>query len=289
MNPIRLALSPGPFARRVLAATVGLTLLFSVLAPAASEPLGFPGRLLFWFMHISVGLGTALVAARAMVVSFAIPRDWRLILFSGLVGVLLFAPAAYLMESLFPVAEEWPVDGWTDGWGVFGPLAAMAVEAVELAPSYLAAWFVVNLGSLTTGFRAIRSADPEPHEPSPPHDDREAFLARLPAAIGTDLTTVSSDLHYLQVHTTLGHAMILGSLQEVEEAFGDEGLRVHRSHWVMADRVVQLRQSGNQLLAEVHGGHRVPVSRRRRAEVTRRLGRDFRRTGGRAEDTARAS
>lgn len=284
MDFVRRLSAPGPFARRVIAAIAGLTLLFAVLAPAASEPLGFAGRLLFWLLHISLGVGTALLAARAMVGSFAVPRDWRLILFSGAAGILLFAPAAWFLETLFPVVEEWPDGDWSDEWGTAGVVAAMLVEAVELTPSYLAAWFLVNLEPLTFPFRAAREADPEPHEPDPPHDAREAFLARLPGAIGTDLTAVSSDLHYLQVYTRRGHAMILGSLQEVEDAFGAEGLRVHRSHWVMAERVVQLRQKGKQLYAEVEGGHRVPVSRRRRGEITARLGRDFRRTAGEGKE-----
>jgi len=289
MDLVRQLSAPGPFARRVIAAIAGLTLLFAVLAPAASEPLGFGGRLLFWLLHISLGLGAALLAARAMVASFAVPRDWRLILFSGAAGVLLFSPAAWFLETLFPVVEEWPDGDLSDDWGKAGMVAAMLVEAVELAPSYLAAWFLVNLEPLMVPFRAVRAADPEPHEPHPPHDGREAFLARLPAAIGTELTAVSSDLHYLQVYTLRGHAMILGSLQEVEEAFGDDGLRVHRSHWVVAERVVQLRQKGNQLYAEVEGSHRVPVSRRRRGEITARLGRDFRRKAGDGEDAAAAS
>ncbi len=275
-SPLR---APGPFGRRVIAAVAGLTLLFAVLAPAASEPLGFGGRLLFWLLHIACGLATALLAARAMVASLPVPRDWRLILFSGAAGILLFAPAAWFLETLFPVVEEWPDGDWSDEWGAAGVAAAMLVEGVELAPSYLAAWFLVNLEPLMLPFRAARDADPEPREPAPPHDAREAFLERLPAAIGTELTAVSSDLHYLQVHTRHGHAMILGSLQEVEDAFGEDGLRVHRSHWVMAERVVRLRQKGSQLYAEVEGGQRVPVSRRRRAAITARLGRDFRRTG----------
>ncbi len=285
MDLSRYLRATGPFGRRVLAAVLGLTLLFAVLAPAASEPLGFPGRLGFWLLHISAGLGAGLLAARAMVASFAVPRDWRLILFSGVAGILLFAPVAYLLEFLFPVTREWA----GEEPGRTGLLVAMMVEAVELAPSYLAAWFLVNLEPLTTVMRGAREADPEPHEPTPPHDAREAFLARLPAAIGRDLVAVSSDLHYLQVHTIAGHAMVLGSLQEVEEAFGDAGLRVHRSHWVMADRVVRLRQKGSQLVAEVEGGLSVPVSRRRRAEVTARLGKDFRRTNGREAGRAPAS
>lgn len=270
---------PGPFSVRVLAAIAGLTLLFSVLAPAASQPLGFSARLLFWFLHIALGLGAALLAARAMVVTLAVPRDWRLILFSGVAGVVLFAPVAYLLESLFPIPPETADADWGDRLADGGMPLALLLEAAELAPSFLAAWFLVNLEPLTRVFRPDETVEGDGNDaPRTRADDpRRSFLERLPAAIGQEIVCVSSDLHYLQVRTTQGQAMILGSLQEVEDAFGAAGLRVHRSHWVATDRVLRLRQRGTQWFAEMQGGHTVPVSRRRRSDVTARLGRDFRR------------
>ena len=101
------------------------------------------------------------------------------------------------------------------------------------------------------------------------------LLEQLPEALGTDVVLLTSDLHYLQVRTRLGRAMILGALREVEAAFGDAGIRVHRSHWVLLDAVTRLRQSGNGWLVELVDGHKLPVSRRKRREVSERLGRDF--------------
>ena len=63
--------------------------------------------------------------------------------------------------------------------------------------------------------------------------------------------------------------------RRVEAAFGDAGIRVHRSHWVLLDAVTRLRQSGNGWLVELVDGHKLPVSRRKRREVSERLGRDF--------------
>lgn len=305
-----LRYAPGPFAQRIGLTTVGLTLLFAFLAPAASEPLGFGSRLLFWALHIGIGLGLCELAAELLLATAPGLRDWRLVVLSGLVGVVLFSPIAYGLEFLFPIGEQGGPDSDLAGRMASGSLlGAIAVEALELAPPFLATWLVINVEPIAAALRrddggpssrsftlaAEVAADSVAETPETgadtAHDDagpaspaREAgedgtdersFTDRLPQAIGTEVLAVSSDLHYLQVSTRLGRAMILGALREVEAAFGDSGIRVHRSHWVHLEAVVRLRQSGDGWFVELVNGQKLPISRRKRREVSERLGRDF--------------
>ncbi len=101
-----------------------------------------------------------------------------------------------------------------------------------------------------------------------------------PRALGDEVLHVEADLHYLQVTTALGRAMVLGSLAAVEAHFGDQGLRVHRSHWVALRAVRGVRRQGDGWVVDLRGGASMPVSRRRVAQVRERLGVDFRRGGG---------
>ena len=159
-----------------------------------------------------------------------------------------------------------------------------------MTPPYMAAWLLINLepvraaitharspkapeSELTNSNRKGDPSDDATAEACPP--EAEAFLDRLPPIIGVDMVCVSSDLHYLNVTTRQGRAMILGSLQELEDAFGDEGLRVHRSHWVYVDAVTSLSKSSRGWFLNLVGGNRVPVSRRKRNEIAGRLGEDF--------------
>ena len=98
-----------------------------------------------------------------------------------------------------------------------------------------------------------------------------------PRALGDEVLHVEADLHYLQVTTALGRAMVLGSLAAVEAHFGDQGLRVHRSHWVALRAVRGVRRQGDGWVVDLRGGASMPVSRRRVAQVRERLGVDFRR------------
>lgn len=103
----------------------------------------------------------------------------------------------------------------------------------------------------------------------------EGLLDRLPLAIGRQLVSISSDLHYLQVVTRRGRATVLGSLAEVESELGYRGLRIHRSHWVALDAIRRLHRNAQGWRCELQDGRSLPVSRRRAAEIKERLGRDF--------------
>ena len=89
----------------------------------------------------------------------------------------------------------------------------------------------------------------------------------------------SSDLHYLHVTTQRGRAMILGSLVELEAAYPDKGIRVHRSHWVNESAVSSVQRHSKGLRIRTHLSEEwIPVSRRRQAEVRDRLGTQFQKT-----------
>lgn len=265
-------------------------MLFTLLAPESSAPLTFLPRLVFWVLHIGIGLTAAVLVARALLAVRPNTKDWVVVVLSGIGGVVLFAPIAIGIESLFPTGG---FDGDND---VMEKLArsslamAVVVEAIELTPSFMAAWLLINLEpvravithagtpKVTESEAPVPNGNGAPDEPAtadayPP--ETQAFLDRLPPIIGADMVCVSSDLHYLNVTTRQGQAMILGSLQELEDAFGDKGLRVHRSHWVYVDAVTSLSKSGKGWFLNLVGEKRVPVSRRKRNEIAGRLGEDF--------------
>jgi hypothetical protein len=117
--------------------------------------------------------------------------------------------------------------------------------------------------------------------PEPPAGSRPAPAARAaealgwPAALGDEVLCVTADLHYLHVSTLLGRATVLGSLAAVESHFGAAGLRIHRSHWVARRAIRRVARSSGGWRCELRDGQRLPISRRRVAEVRSLLGADF--------------
>jgi hypothetical protein len=264
--------------------TLGLALLFAVLGPSTTRTLPLWQAWGHWWVHVSLGLGLAIVAAGGLsrvraVAALPVPV---FLLLSGVVGAALFAPLALALESWLPQDTGADNDDVLDGWAARGGAWAVMAELLQLAPSYLASWFLVNAAPVLAE-RARDPADPDASPfptgadaaPSAGSPTQRNILDRLPPAIGRDLVSVSADLHYLQVITTLGRATVLGSLNHVETDLADQGMRLHRAHWVALAHVKRLQKSEHGWRCELRDGRRLPVSRRRVAEVRARLGRDF--------------
>jgi hypothetical protein len=287
--------SPRRLVDYFLPLTGGLALLFAVLQPPTTQPLPFWQAWLHWWLHVSLGLALAVAAATALgrhrgAASMPLPV---FLLTSGALGVVAFAPLALALESWLPQAAEADAPDRLDRWEAAGGAWAVLAEGLQLAPSYLASWFLLNAGPVLAGRAAPAYASALADEPATasaapatgvpvettgePAGDRvrASPLDRLPPAIGRDLVSISADLHYLHVVTTRGRATLLGSLSHVEADLADHGVRLHRAHWVALAQVRRLVKSERGWRCELRDGRRLPVSRRRVGDVRARLGKDF--------------
>ena len=89
------------------------------------------------------------------------------------------------------------------------------------------------------------------------------FMQRLPVKCRTaELWAVSSEDHYLRVHTSLGEELILMRLADaMRDLGGTDGLQTHRSWWVARDGVADTRREGGKLFLVLKSGKAAPVSR----------------------------
>ncbi|MEN7341441.1 MAG: LytTR family DNA-binding domain-containing protein [Pseudomonadota bacterium] len=257
------------FLLRLVLSWAGLSLLFAALAPASSAPLSGLMRLVFWSLHIGFGLACATGAAILFVRNTALPRDWRLISLSALGGVVLFAPAAVMLESLFPAISAQPPDDPFDVWAAKSLFRTVVAEALAVAPSFIPAWMLINLDALV-GSPSTKSTTDESQQ------ERSITLPfALPSAVGDNIVAISSDLHYLHVYTTKGKAMVLGSLSQAMDALGDEGIQIHRSHWIATAHVKRLKKTTKTWQVEMSNQMLFDISRRKRSWVVEQLGTDF--------------
>ena len=262
---------------------VVLIVLFVFIKPEATAGYDFVERLLFWSVHIGLGLASIVLASKLLrpALGRAMPL-MAAVLMTGIAGAAMLAPVYLLLDQFVPAGVVEEPDSWLDLFAAQGPLRSVVAEFLEVTPVFLAAWFAVNLPLLLArpvltarppdtpaGPGGGRAASGQADTPPQPDDDpREQFFAPIPRALGQDIIAVSSDMHYLHVHTTLGKCMVLGTIRDVASLLKDAGLLVHRSHWVAHAHVRRIAKRGSAWECVMTNDLRIPVSRRNRAKVT---------------------
>ncbi|MEL7231124.1 MAG: LytTR family DNA-binding domain-containing protein [Pseudomonadota bacterium] len=122
---------------------------------------------------------------------------------------------------------------------------------------------VISIAITLVTFTVDRAFGPEAEAKPSDANPTETFMARLPVKYRTaTLHAISSEDHYLRVHTSLGEELILMRLADAErELSGADGLRVHRSWWIAKDGITDERKDSGRSFLILPSGTEVPVSR----------------------------
>lgn len=267
----------------------GLSLWALVMALAPDPGFSAPWHWisLFWAMQIAVGL--MVLQTTLYLLSRSDPQGrmplWSLVVISGIFGAAILTPIYWLigeglMQQVLGFAETLDTGEFIGVQLTFG-WPALVEEWLEISGPVIAAWALISWprlqGLLPPLVQSVKKSVDEPlaaqsQVSSVVEESVQNWRKALPTELGNDVMAVKSELQYLRVWTTRGSALVLGSLQEVEDAEGRDGVRVHRSWWVHAQHVRTLRRSGEAAICELSDGREVPVSRRRKAEAVARFG-----------------
>ena len=242
---------------------------------------------LFWALQIGVGLTIlqTILYLMSRVDSKGRMPLWSLVAMSGLCGSVVLAPIYWLigeglMQQFMGFAETIDTDELrsverTLGW------AALVEEWLDISGPVIAGWALISWprlqGLLPPLVQKTNWSVDEPlvalsQEPKVIEVSVRSWREALPKELGDDVIAVKSELQYLRVWTTRGAALVLGSLQEVEDEEGSAGMRVHRSWWVHARHVRTVVRRGEAAICELSDGREVPISRRRKADAMARFG-----------------
>jgi len=131
---------------------------------------------------------------------------------------------------------------------------------VSFIPGLFLQVLVISIVVFTLGIlweRASQNTD------TPSRDPIKHFLEHLPMKYrDTELYAVSSEDHYLRVHTDKGEELILMRLSDAIHALKEaDGLQTHRSWWVSAAGVSELRRDNGKVEILLKSGATAPVSR----------------------------
>lgn len=246
-------------ARYLSVTGLSLWALVMALAPDPGFSAPFLWLSLFWAMQIAVGL--TVLQTTLYLLSRADRQGrmplWSLVVMSGFCGAAVLTPIYWLigeglMQQVLGFAETFDADELVSVQQTFG-WAVLVDEWLDISAPVIAAWALISWprlqGLLPPLVQSLKKSVDEPlaslsQVSSVVEESVQNWRKALPTELGNDVIAVKSELQYLRVWTTRGSALVLGSLQEVEDAEGSSGMRVHRSWWVHARHVRILRRSG---------------------------------------------
>lgn len=220
---------------------IGLGTLFTVLGVYDTESVPFLKRLVFWTSTMFVG-GAASV--------FVIPRFQE-----GALGEWPLAVRIPAAAAIIAVPVTLLVAAFSGGYG-----ANFRLWVIQFGYVFLIS-LMITAGFWTAGHLAEQANAASDSG----RDDGEAslFRARLPLKLRhARLIAVTSEDHYLRVHTDAGDDLILHRLSDaLRELEGAGGLQTHRSWWVAKDAVRDVKRDNGRELLILENGLEAPVSR----------------------------
>jgi len=223
---------------------IGLGLAFAFLGVYDTDGLALLPRIFFWTVIMCFGavlfsLVEPLVFGRLL--KAAHPAAQILV-----VAIIISLPITVFLVGLnTQFSFDWPARHWV---GQFGSVIIISLIAT------LARFFVFQFAS------RIRDQEQDDEETL---DPRGAFLERLPVKYrSADLYAVSSEGHYLRVHTDRGSHLILMRISDaIRELKNADGLQIHRSWWAARAGIADVKREKGRHMLVLKNDEVAPVSR----------------------------
>jgi hypothetical protein len=185
------------------------------------------------------------IQAAYVIATFYIPKRWvgKLWHKAG-VASLIATPVTFITIISVQSQLGFPVPPQNFGW------MASFIWPICFA---VAALFALIENSLLVSQPKTDFSD------KPPSD--ELIRARLPIGLRNEkILALAAQDHYVEVHTGAGSHLVHMRLNDAEQLMPD-GVRVHRSWWVAAGAVDEIRKIDRQTVLQLKDGLEVPASK----------------------------
>jgi len=227
------------------AAILSISTVFAFLGVYDSNTMPFLKRILFWGSTISTGAGMGILLIPWVFIKGPL-RDQKVVLQLAALSAIASIPVVAVVAAFS--------DGFTGGWPLYNwPLQYFLSFAIAI---------LINTG----GYIGMKAAGWIPDTSIPAAETLtpvSQFLERLPAKYhSAELYAVSSEDHYIRVHTDCGEELVLMRLADALRELSDaDGLQTHRSWWVARIGVAESVSKNGKYSLILKTGTNVPISR----------------------------
>ena len=242
--------------------TAALMIWISVNEEGSRDAI--PGQVAFWSVAITAGWLQMILIARGVRASFGTERwpGWALLLATAIIGALpLTFEVRWLLDTIVA-----PPQGLPPPW-----LTYLNVTVINLV-FCLVQYLLIERWPLFDG-----AADREPGLDDAAHlvDQPNirptiGHLSRRPEGLSGTIQYMRMEDHYLRVFTDEGDGMTLHRMSDATRDLAEtDGMQVHKSWWVSAAAVDEIRQENRKRIIRAKDGTEIPVGRSFEADLKR--------------------
>lgn len=222
---------------RLLAVWCAVSVICVVAGPFGTDQVPLVRRAVYWFGSNLVAIVMSLTIIGAVSRAPVLARLPEMVRLAA--GALVFAAAfsgimTMINITVFGLGRHYP-----DFFKLFWTTALIAIAITIVIYT----------------FQSSRT-------PVPSSQSASRFLRRLKPGLGHDLVRLAMQDHYVEVHTEKGHQLILMRFADaLDELDGIAGWRLHRSHWIAAAGIADIKRVDGKTVVVARDGAELPVSR----------------------------
>lgn len=198
-------------------------------------------------------------------------NPWIKLILTGLVGAVIFAPIAYLLDiKLGTDAKPITSEAWVHG---------LIEEFGNIILPIIASWVAMNapwvLGLRFRNFNADIEKTPkmkECHDLISETNGHSTSMETKPMSLFDipikQIIYLKAEQHYLRVITNTESKLFLFNLKDaISELPEHLGIQTHRSYWVAFEYIEKIQSHDDQKMLLMKNNALVPISRRNQSKV----------------------
>ncbi|MEP2531244.1 LytTR family DNA-binding domain-containing protein [Shimia sp.] len=238
-----------------MALTCALMIWISINEEGSRQAI--PGQIVFWSIAITAGWLQMILISRGVRATFGteMVAGWVLLMATAIIGAVpLTFEVRFLLDAIVA-----PVRGLPPPWLTY--LNVMVINLVFCLVQYI----LIERWPLFDEHKKDQAEGVStPAEEGGSTDIRPnvARLERRPEGLSGIIQFMRMEDHYLHVHTNEGTGMMLHRMSDAKrELTNTDGLQVHKSWWVSAAAVDEIRHENRKRVIRTKDGTEIPVGR----------------------------
>ena len=233
--------------------TAALMIWISVNEEGSRDAI--PGQIAFWSVAITAGWLQMILIARGVRASFGTERwpGWVLLVATAIIGAV---PLTFEVRWLLDMIVA-PPQGLPPPW-----LTYLNVTVINLVFCLVQYLLIERWPLFENSEAGVSDAASSLETETAGQRPGVGLLSRRPEGLSGTIQYMRMEDHYLRVITDEGDGMTLHRMSDATRDLAEtDGMQVHKSWWVSAAAIDEIRQENRKRIIRTKDGTEIPVGR----------------------------